>query len=533
MHSFLALAALEALTATVVSQKVMPLNLRRNNHRVDLPRKLKRATVSEPIGNAQSLYYANVTVGTPPQMIQLQLDTGSSDVWVTGADDNFCNQGPEACPGGTFASSQSSTYKLVDEGGFNITYIDGSGSVGDYFTDVFAMGDTSVDQFTMGVARKTSIGTGIIGTSFAADESVCQGQELPCKTYPTLLQALVKAGKINSQAYSLWLDDLEAETGTILLGGVDSDKYVGDLITLPVQRDAGSDAFTSFTIAWTGFSIGTPNGEENNFVSSSFLQPAILDSGTTTLVLQDNLFNQLATQFGAIPSQELGTYVAPCYLRTSDATLDFAFGGSGGPTIKVPVSEFLLDLGSDQFGNAIEFDNGDQACQFGMQSNGANDGELSPIIFGDTFLRSAYVVYDLDNKQISLAQSNFNSDSSNVKEIAAGSSSNVPGVATTISGPSLTAAVTGPAGQKATETVGAGGNQQSINADNASPPLASFTTASYTGQEVTPQPTGGSSSGGSGGNKGAAAVGISRPEAWAVLGATAIMSILGSGLLLL
>ena len=41
-------------------------------------------------------------------------------------------------------------------------------------------------------------------------------------------------------------------------------------------------------------------------------------------------------------------------------------------------------------------------------------------MLGDTFLRSAYVVYDLDNNQISIAPTNFNATSSNIREITTG-----------------------------------------------------------------------------------------------------------------
>lgn len=39
-------------------------------------------------------YFVNVTVGTPPQTVQLDIDTGSSDVWMFGA--------PEMGAGGFF-----------------------------------------------------------------------------------------------------------------------------------------------------------------------------------------------------------------------------------------------------------------------------------------------------------------------------------------------------------------------------------------------------------------------------------------------
>jgi Eukaryotic aspartyl protease len=69
---------------------------------------------------------------------------------------------------------------------------------------------------------------------------------------------------------------------------------------------------------------------------------------------------------------------------------------------------------------------------------GVSDAGDSTSVLGDTFLRSAYVVYDIANNQISLAQTNFNATSSNVKEIAAGASgvpnaASVTGAVTTLS----------------------------------------------------------------------------------------------------
>lgn len=64
---------------------------------------------------------------------------------------------------------------------------------------------------------------------------------------------------------------------------------------------------------------------------------------------------------------------------------------------------------------------GSRACLFGLSpsGNGVN-------VLGDTFLRSAYVVYDINNNQISMAQSNFDPKGSDVIEIGSGKDA-VPG----------------------------------------------------------------------------------------------------------
>jgi hypothetical protein len=73
---------------------------------------------------------------------------------------------------------------------------------------------------------------GVLGIGYTTDEAVVNHQS----SYANLPKAMVADGLINSNAYSLWLNDLDANTGSILFGGVDSDKYTGDLETLPIQK---------------------------------------------------------------------------------------------------------------------------------------------------------------------------------------------------------------------------------------------------------------------------------------------------------
>jgi Eukaryotic aspartyl protease len=73
---------------------------------------------------------------------------------------------------------------------------------------------------------------------------------------------------------------------------------------------------------------------------------------------------------------------------------------------------------------------------------GISDAGDSTAVLGDTFLRSAYVVYDIGTNQISLAQTDFNATSSNIKEISAGSDG-VPGSSTVASAVTSLSVTTG------------------------------------------------------------------------------------------
>jgi hypothetical protein len=76
----------------------MPMVKNREVERAQL-RKRASSTIHVNLGNAQYLYYVNASVGTPPQELQLQIDTGSSDTWVPYSGAAFCADGV-SCQGG-------------------------------------------------------------------------------------------------------------------------------------------------------------------------------------------------------------------------------------------------------------------------------------------------------------------------------------------------------------------------------------------------------------------------------------------------
>lgn len=64
----------------------------------------------------------------------------------------------------------------------------------------------------------------------------------------------------------------------------------------------------------------------------------------------------------------------------------------------------------------------ENSCLFGIQSSAlvGLPSEPALALLGDTFLRSAYVVYDMPNLQLGIAQANPNATESNIVELEAG-----------------------------------------------------------------------------------------------------------------
>jgi hypothetical protein len=174
------------------------------------PRLQRRSAADANVFNAQSslMYLVNITVGTPPQPLQLQLDTGSSDIWIPFASAMPCKAG--RCLEGSFLPSKSKTFSVLDQGVFRIKYVDGTHIGGDYISDKFGIAGLSVNNMTMGLARVAEEQDpngqfeGIVGLGFEKGEAVYAqtGQ-----TYPNLISKLKSQGIIGSRSYSLWLND--------------------------------------------------------------------------------------------------------------------------------------------------------------------------------------------------------------------------------------------------------------------------------------------------------------------------------------
>jgi hypothetical protein len=426
-------------------------------------------------------YYVDVTVGTPPQKVSMVLDTGSSDAWVVSYKAPLCTNAKlqqvygDSCSA-TYNPSLSSTYKLVKTAGFNISYVDGVGATGDFVSDDFNIADKSIKSLQIGYATATVRGTGVLGVGFPANEA-------SLFPYPNIIDQLFSQNLIKSKAYSLWLNDRRSSTGSILFGGVDTQKFFGPLHVLPIQPTDGNGTYSALAVSMTSLNTTYSNGSVTaTTVPSTPGVDAVLDSGTTLSYIPGDVAKPLFKQFGAVTDYRLTglTYIDCKYLTTEpDLTISFGFGlGNSSVSIVVPVQELVLDVLSnyDEIYTLknLPFKN---VCLFGIQTtdglptsalnidpNNSTSPELA--ILGDTFLRSAYVVYDLDHKQIGIAQANLNSTTANVQELA--STNNTTGLPTTLTGqpfPTKTAAT-----KTGSPTGNSGGGGSTTSTGNAQPP---------------------------------------------------------------
>ncbi|CAK41612.1 hypothetical protein AnigIFM60653_002806 [Aspergillus niger] len=361
------------------------------------------STVGVTLQNWDATYYAvNLTLGTPAQKVSLALDTGSSDLWVNTGNSTYCSIDNLCTPYGLYNASESSTVKTVGTH-LNDTYADGTNLYGPYVTDKLTIGNTTIDNMQFGIAESTTSKRGIAGVGYKISTYQAEHDD---KVYANLPQALVDSGAIKSAAYSIWLDSLEASTGSLLFGGVNTAKYKGDLQTLPIIPVYGK--YYSLAIALTELSVAT-DSNSSSFTDSLPLSVS-LDTGTTMTALPSDLVNKVYDALNATYDKTYDMAYIDCDTREADYNVTYSFSGA---TITVSMSELIIP--------ATEPGWPDNTCVLGLVPSqpGVN-------LLGDTFLRSAYVVYDLENNEISLANTNFNPGDDDILEIGTGTSA-VPG----------------------------------------------------------------------------------------------------------
>ncbi|KAL8971647.1 MAG: hypothetical protein Q9183_000950, partial [Haloplaca sp. 2 TL-2023] len=326
-------------------------------------------------------YIADISLGTPPQNVRLVVDTGSSDMWCNHIHSQLCQSG-RCIESGTYDANASSTYEYIGST-FNITYAPQNYARGDHATETVRIGDIELTKMQFGIGYDSSSSHAILGLGYHLNEARSPFEQF--KTYRNMPLQLLDQGHIRSLTYSIWLDDLETDTGVILFGALDTEKFEGDLQTVPLIQNRGQ--YTAFLVSLTGLKLS------GNSFSHGLPVPLLLDTGAPNSILPRSLTDEIMAALNI-------KYDIPfdCDQIKPDKSLEFSFGNV---RITVPISEMIMPQG--------------EKCAFGIVPGGEGGGLL-----GDTFLRSAYIVYDLGNNQVHMAQTKFGNRKTHIMEILPG-----------------------------------------------------------------------------------------------------------------
>ncbi|TFB02994.1 Aspartic protease pep1 [Trichoderma ghanense] len=301
------------------------------------------------------------------QTLNLDFDTGSSDLWVfnTAMD-------PSLTAGHTlYDPTKSKTFKQIQGAQFLVQYGDGSGAEGVVGTDVVDVGGAVFDAQAVEIATAVTQqfvddqqNDGLMGLAFSKLNTVQPQQQ---KTFLDNVQS--------SLAEPVFTADLKkGQPGTYTFGAVDASAFQGDLTWVDVDNSQGFWQFSSESFAVDGGATqqATAGGQ------------AIADTGTT-LLLADPIIVQgyYSKVQGAQNDSQAGGFTVPCDAQLPDLDLDV--GGKYVARISGSDLNFAPVQGNTCFG--------------GLQAT--TQGGLG--VYGDIFFKSQFVAFNIGNNTLGLA----------------------------------------------------------------------------------------------------------------------------------
>lgn len=347
--------------------------------------------VTLKLDNEYSKYIAQIQVGTPHQPFTIHIDTGSADLWLPSVNTTVSKET------GTFNKAQSKSYRKFKDG-FKTGYADGTYALGEWGIDNISLGasasndssSVTIKDLTFGIGTDQNVGQGIFGVGFQELEAsnYFGDEKFQYDNFPMLLK---NQGHIKKNAYSLYLNALEAESGLILFGAIDHAKYEGDLKYLDIVP---IDALGNKAEKPSAFYVNLDGISSGNATFSNQTYPALLDSGATLVYAPEKIWQQIAPKYGVFAPQT-GGYITACDTEGEPFVYNF-----GGKVIKVPFKDQLYKL-KLLTGKPVEVD-GKVQCLVGFMNS-----QSDAFILGDGFLRSAYVHYDLDDGKVGIAQAKY------------------------------------------------------------------------------------------------------------------------------
>lgn len=231
----------------------------------------------------------------------------------------------------------------MDHQYFRVEYAGENVVSGNWFRDTIKMGDITISNFTMGLGSFTPImeqGVLALGLDIAEYDAINE----TTKPDPDFVDSLVESGNIHSKAYSLWLNSLQANSGTIRFGGIDTSKYRGDLVSMDVEAQT-----QYLAIQFTSLSVTTSSSSR---IYPDFKFPekqiVVLDSGYSISTLPSDIANFVYKTLDIYLDGD--NAIAPCSFAERKDSVDFGFGQQ---VIRVPMSELIIhfptDPGKDKF----------------------------------------------------------------------------------------------------------------------------------------------------------------------------------------
>ncbi|KAK5156718.1 hypothetical protein LTS14_004930 [Recurvomyces mirabilis] len=377
---------------------------------------LKSGSVNLVSARAGSVFMAPVIVGG--QDFYLVVDSGSSDPWLvtsdfacidsddgTSLDQADCNFGP------AYNSSRSSTYRVLPNENFNISYSDGETLTGSMGYESFTMGGINVPSQEFAVVDYAgwsgdTISSGLVGFAYMSLTSAYPGSdphqdgEESALTYNPLFYNMFQNESV-APVFTLAINRDYNNGGVLALGGVPNIPYSPGFASTPIipwmlNASSGAWVYQFYTIVIEGFAfsakqnaqfnvLGLPNSRKTGLLGNG--TQAIVDSGTS-LVYVDNATIATPVNLAFTPpawyDSHYNTWMVQC--------------NAIPPLFGVAISNKIF------YANPVDmilYQN-ETTCYSGIQGS-----ESKLTILGDVWMKSVLCVFDIGAEMMRFAAREF------------------------------------------------------------------------------------------------------------------------------
>ncbi|KAI9070296.1 acid protease [Trametes sanguinea] len=334
------------------------------------------AIFNVPITDTGLYYTTNVGIGTPPTQYTLLVDTGSASTWI-GA-------------GQPYKRTSSS----VDTGQtFGVFYVDGLCD-GKLYNDTVTLGGVAITGQVIGVADDVygfvANADGILGIGPKKLNEIANSW---LTQLPTPLDSAYQQGKISNEVVGISFEpttDLSATNGELTFGAIDSSKYTGKVVYVPISSNSPAKYYVGIDQSITYGSAGTTILSKTS---------GITDTGTTNILIATDAFNAYKAATGAVMDDATG------YLKITAAQfakLESLFFHIGANTYELTPN---AQIWPRSLNSVIGGDAGSIYLVVG--DIGSNSGEDFDFIDGFAFIQRFYYVYDVENHRVGFANTPY------------------------------------------------------------------------------------------------------------------------------
>jgi len=323
------------------------------------------------------MYTGMVSAGTPSKDYQLVFDTGSADMWLFS--ENASSQKLNYVQ--YYDERASSTSKVLTTP-WSIQYGKGSAS-GHLVQDDVVLAGLKASQVTFAEATQWSDDfetpqmplDGLLGLAFSSVSSA---------NADTVVDVLYKQGAIKERVFSFYLTPNGNPDGSAFVLGAPDLNYAaatgGELTYLDLASSQGM---------WLLSMQGVKLGEETLDFCSTDDCAVLMDTGTSFIGMPTVDFIALAQHFQKVRS-DCGLDAGSGLIRCESASLDKL------PDISFSLQGHFFTLKASDYYDTSQRVLGFMAIDVGQSGGGGF------WILGDTFLKTYYTVFDMDQRRIGI-----------------------------------------------------------------------------------------------------------------------------------